>query len=58
MKLIRFMSKNEFEKFTNKENLKNKTIHKGYTDSIGFCFMQYEYDGFENYVYNFFVGHC
>ncbi len=32
------MSKKEFEKFRNGVVLENKTIHKGKTNSIGFCF--------------------
>lgn len=38
MKIFRFMSKNEFEKYRSGEILENKTIHQGRTNSIGFCF--------------------
>ena len=39
MKIFRFMSKKEFEKYRNGEILENKTIHKAKTNSIGFCFL-------------------
>ncbi len=42
MKIFRFMSKKEFEKYENGETLKNNTIHKGKTNSIGFCFLDAE----------------
>ncbi len=38
MKIFRFMSKKEFEKYKSGEILENKTIHQGRTNSIGFCF--------------------
>lgn len=38
MKIFRFMSKNEFEKYRSGQLLINKTIHQGKTNSIGFCF--------------------
>lgn len=39
MIVFRFMSKEEFKKFNAGEDLINKTIHKGKTNSIGFCFL-------------------
>ena len=39
MKIFRFMSKKEFEKYRSGEILENKTIHQGRTNSIGFCFL-------------------
>ena len=42
MKIFRFMSKKEFEKYRSGEILENKTIHKGKTNSIGFCFLDAE----------------
>lgn len=42
MKIFRFMSKKEFEKYKNGEILKNNTKHSGFTDSVGFCFMNIE----------------
>ena len=38
MKIFRFMSYKEFEKYMNGENLYNNTKHKAKTNSIGFCF--------------------
>ena len=38
MKMFRFMSRNEFEKYRSGQLLINKTIHQGKTNSIGFCF--------------------
>lgn len=38
MKIFRFMSNNEFEKYRSGETLRNNTIHKGKTNSVGFCF--------------------
>ena len=40
MKIFRFMSKQEFEKYQNGELLINNTIHQGKTNSIGFCFLK------------------
>lgn len=37
--VFRFMSKKEFNDYKNGEILKNDTIHKGRTNSIGFCFL-------------------
>lgn len=42
MKVFRFMSKEEFEKYKNNETLKNTTKHKAKTNSIGFCFLNIE----------------
>lgn len=46
MKVFRFMSKEEFDKFTNGEHLKNNKKHYEYTDGVkgkttseGFCFL-------------------
>lgn len=39
MKVFRFMSKEEFEKYNNGEKLINKTEHEAKTNSIGFCFL-------------------
>lgn len=39
MKVFRFMSNEEFEKYMNGENLYNNTKHKSKTNSIGFCFL-------------------
>lgn len=38
MKIFRFMSYKEFEKYMNGENLYNNTKYKAKTNSIGFCF--------------------
>lgn len=38
MKIFRFMSYKEFEKYMNGKNLYNNTKHKAKTNSIGFCF--------------------
>lgn len=38
MKVFRFMSYEEFEKYINGKNLYNNTKHKAKTNSIGFCF--------------------
>jgi len=39
MKIFRFMSLEEFEKYKKGETLENKKIHKDKTNSIGFCFL-------------------
>ena len=39
MKIFRFMSRAEFEKYKNNEVLKNDTKHIGKTNSVGFCFL-------------------
>lgn len=39
MKVFRFMSKVEFEKYKRDFPLKNNTKHNGKTNSIGFCFL-------------------
>ena len=38
MKIFRFMSYDEFEKYLKGEILENNTVHKGQTNSEGFCF--------------------
>ena len=42
MKVFRFMSMQELEKYKRGEILKNDTIHKGRTNSVGFCFLDAE----------------
>lgn len=42
MKVFRFMSKVEFEKYRNDFTLKNNKKHEGRTNSIGFCFLNLE----------------
>ena len=42
MKVFRFMSKVEFEKYKNNFILKNNRKHDGKTNSIGFCFLNVE----------------
>ena len=42
MKIFRFMSRAEFEKYKNNEVLKNNTKHVGKTNSVGFCFLNLE----------------
>lgn len=42
MKVFRFMSKLEFEKYKNGITLKNSKKHDGKTNSIGFCFLDIE----------------
>lgn len=42
MKLFRFMSKVEFEKYKNRYVLINNKIHKDKTNSVGFCFLNLE----------------
>lgn len=42
MKVFRFMSKVEFEKYKNGSVLKNNKKHDGRTNSIGFCFFNVE----------------
>lgn len=39
MKVFRFMSQEEFDKYNRGELLCNRKQHTGFTDSIGFCFM-------------------
>ena len=55
MRLFRFMSKNEFNNLLNGEDLINNTKHKGFTKSIGFCFMKGEEIEAE-YSYQFLSG--
>lgn len=42
MKIFRFMSKQEFDKYINGEILTNETIHLAKTNSIGFCFFDFK----------------
>lgn len=42
MKIFRFMSKVEFEKYKNNFTLKNNKKHEGKTNSVGFCFFNIE----------------
>lgn len=42
MKVFRFMSKLEFEKYKNDITLINNKKHNGKTNSIGFCFLNIE----------------
>ena len=42
MKIFRFMSSEEFEKYINGEILINNKNHKGQTFSYGFCFLNYD----------------
>ena len=42
MKLFRFMSKEEFNKYLKGEELINEIKHIGNTNSKGFCFMNLE----------------
>lgn len=55
MKLLRFMSASELDKFRAGELLENTTEHRAKTDAIGFCFIDYsEYD--EQRAYHFLSG--
>lgn len=42
MKIFRFMSKEEFEKYKNNFTVKNNKKHEAKTNSIGFCFFNME----------------
>ena len=42
MKIFRFMSKVEFEKYKKNFTLKNNKKHEGKTNSVGFCFLNIE----------------
>lgn len=42
MKVFRFMCKKEFENYRNGINLINAKEHEGKTNSVGFCFLDYE----------------
>lgn len=44
MRLVRFMSEEEFTKLMNGETLVNNTKHTAKTNSVGFCFMPIEDD--------------
>lgn len=39
MKIFRFMSNIEFEKYKNNIKLENTKVHEGKTNSVGFCFL-------------------
>lgn len=52
MEIFRFMSKKEFDKLINGEELINKTKHQGNTNSVGFCFMEDD----PEYCYEFLSG--
>lgn len=51
MKYFRFMSIEEFKKLLNNEELINNTVHKAFTNSVGFCFMRYNEEPEEAYEY-------
>lgn len=55
MKLFRFMSKEEFNKYLKGEELINEIKHIGNTNSKGFCFMNCE-DYEPEYAYQFLSG--
>ena len=55
MKIFRFMSYKEFEKYMNGENLYNNTKHKAKTNSIGFCFFDIN-DFSPEFVWRFLKG--
>ena len=56
MKVFRFMSYAEFLKYIKGEKLENKTEHTGNTNSVGFCFMEYEEDYDIEYSYEYLSG--
>lgn len=56
MKLFRFMSKEEFRKLVNGEELENNKVHEGKTNSIGFCFMKEDICNIPEYAYNYLSG--
>lgn len=56
MKLFRFMSREEFIKLVNGEDLENNTVHEGHTESIGFCFMEEDVCNNPEYAYEFLSG--
>ena len=47
MKLIRFMSKKEFDDLMAGKVLVNDKKHQSNTNSVGFCFLPYEDDDFD-----------
>lgn len=55
MKLFRFMSNTEFQKYQNGEILKNNTIHEAKTNSVGFCFLDFK-DYTPEYALHFLSG--
>ena len=55
MKVFRFMSSDEFQKYQNGEKLENNTIHAAKTTAHGFCFLDLEeFD--PEYSYHFLSG--
>lgn len=55
MQVFRFMSKNEFKKYMDGENLYNNTKHKAKTNSTGFCFFN-NYDFRPEFAWKFLKG--
>ena len=55
MRLFRFMSKKEFDKLLNGEDLINNKEHQGFTNSVGFCFMEGK-EADAEYSYEFLSG--
>lgn len=55
MKVLRFMSLAEFEKYRAGEILTNETKHQAYTDAQGFCFLNAD-DYEPQYAYEFLSG--
>ena len=56
MKLFRFMSKEEFRKLVNGEELEKNKGHDGKTNSIGFCFMKDDIYNNPEYAYEYLSG--
>lgn len=56
MNLFRFMSYEEFKKLLNGEKLVNRKVQEGCTDSIGFCFMEYDNYNTPEFCYKFLSG--
>ncbi len=55
MKVFRFMSYTELKKFLDGEILTNNKIHEGRTNSVGFCFLDYE-ENTPDYAYEYLSG--
>lgn len=55
MKVFRFMSHEEFEKYKSGQVLVNNTKHTGKTNSVGFCFLNAE-EYSPEYAYKFLIG--
>ena len=52
MRVFRFMGYDEIEKYLKDKKLVNNTIHKGKTNSVGFCFLDAsEYDWKKSYEF-------